>query len=215
MDRRGQLVLDCLDCEHAPFSKGTFVAFRKLLIEAQMDRRFIERTGLRLRAKVRHLARSRYALLWIAARCGEPDASRIRTIRLRHALKKVMRAVAEGQGAGSGRSCRRGRSRTGLFDEPEGSRKTLDWDQQREREEALDLVLLVLQVVETWVQTLSQVEKNLATHSLKVAKPDQGARCGGERGRQSSPHQGGLPKSGGSAWRTPRCGTAARAAVSV
>jgi hypothetical protein len=98
MDRRGQLVLDCLDREHAPFSKGTFVAFRQRLIEAQMDRRFIERTGLRLRAKVRHLARARYALLWIAARCGEPDASRIRTIRLRHALKKVMRVVAEGQG---------------------------------------------------------------------------------------------------------------------
>src|SRR5437763_14404120 len=44
MDRRWQLVLDCLDCEHAPFGQGTFVAFRKLLIEAQMDRRLIERT---------------------------------------------------------------------------------------------------------------------------------------------------------------------------
>ncbi|GHO61822.1 hypothetical protein KSC_007140 [Ktedonobacter sp. SOSP1-52] len=45
-----------------------------------------------------------------------------------------------------------------------------DWDQQREREEALDLVLQVLQVVETWAQTLPQEEKNLATHSLKVAQ---------------------------------------------
>jgi len=32
MDRRWQLVLDCLDTEHAPFSKGTLVAFRKRLI---------------------------------------------------------------------------------------------------------------------------------------------------------------------------------------
>src|SRR5919205_3155932 len=44
MDRRWQLVLDCLDTEHAPFSKGTLVAFRQRLIEAQMDRRLIERT---------------------------------------------------------------------------------------------------------------------------------------------------------------------------
>lgn len=32
MDRRWQLVLDCLDCTHAPFSKGTLVAFRERLI---------------------------------------------------------------------------------------------------------------------------------------------------------------------------------------
>lgn len=44
MDRRWQLVLDRLDTDQAPFSKGTFVAFRKRLIDAQMDRRLIERT---------------------------------------------------------------------------------------------------------------------------------------------------------------------------
>ncbi len=44
MDRRWQLVLDCLDTDQPPFSKGTLVAFRKRLIDAQMDRRLIERT---------------------------------------------------------------------------------------------------------------------------------------------------------------------------
>ena len=44
MDRRWQLVRDCLDTDQTPFSKGTLVAFRKRLIEAQMDRRLIERT---------------------------------------------------------------------------------------------------------------------------------------------------------------------------
>jgi hypothetical protein len=43
MDRRWQLVLDCVDTEEAPFSKGTLVAFRQRLIEGQMDRRLIER----------------------------------------------------------------------------------------------------------------------------------------------------------------------------
>ena len=31
MDRRWQMVLDCLDSERAPFSKGTLVAFRQRL----------------------------------------------------------------------------------------------------------------------------------------------------------------------------------------
>ena len=44
MDRRWQLVLDCLDTQEAPFSKGTLIAFRQRLIEANMDRRLIERT---------------------------------------------------------------------------------------------------------------------------------------------------------------------------
>src|SRR5205809_7195404 len=44
MDRRWPLVLDCLDCEHAPFSKGTLVTFRERLIAHDLDRRLIERT---------------------------------------------------------------------------------------------------------------------------------------------------------------------------
>jgi hypothetical protein len=39
MDRRWQLVLDCVDTEEAPISLGTLVAFRRRLIEGQMDRR--------------------------------------------------------------------------------------------------------------------------------------------------------------------------------
>lgn len=44
MDRRWQLVLHCLDAEHAPFSKGTLVTFRERLIAHDLDRRLIERT---------------------------------------------------------------------------------------------------------------------------------------------------------------------------
>lgn len=44
MDRRWQLVLDCVETQEPPFSKGTLVAFRQRLIEAHMDRRLIERT---------------------------------------------------------------------------------------------------------------------------------------------------------------------------
>jgi Transposase domain (DUF772) len=44
MDRRWQLVLDCADTGEPPFSKGTLVAFRKRLIEANMDQSLVERT---------------------------------------------------------------------------------------------------------------------------------------------------------------------------
>ncbi len=44
MDRRWQLVLDCLDCTQPPFSKATLIAFRQRLIAHEGDRRLVERT---------------------------------------------------------------------------------------------------------------------------------------------------------------------------
>src|ERR1700730_10023365 len=71
MDRRWQLVLDCLDTEQAPFSKGTLVAFRQRLIDGQMDRRLIGRTGLRSQTKVRRLGHEPYEQRWIVVPYGE------------------------------------------------------------------------------------------------------------------------------------------------
>jgi hypothetical protein len=39
-----------------------------------------------------------------------------------------------------------------------------DWDQQREKDEALTLVLQVLQTVQTWLQTLMDLEDGAAAH---------------------------------------------------
>lgn len=44
MDRRWQLVLNCLDSEESPFSKGTLVAFRKRLIGTRVHQNLVERT---------------------------------------------------------------------------------------------------------------------------------------------------------------------------
>ena len=44
MDRRRQLVLDCLDCERAPLGKATLVRSRAALIARGLDRRLVERT---------------------------------------------------------------------------------------------------------------------------------------------------------------------------
>lgn len=86
-----------------------------------------------------------------------------------HALTKVIRAVADqrgrdadevGQEAGAALVC--GTSLKAALD--------CDWDQREQREEALSLILQVLQAVETWMQTLSQEEMGLAQPSLETAQ---------------------------------------------
>jgi hypothetical protein len=168
MDRRWQLVLDCLDTDQAPFSKGTFVAFRKRLIGVQMDRRLIERTiEIATHSQAFGPRSLRAALdsspLWGAGRVED-------TYNLiGHALKKVIRVVADQQGrelvevakeAGAELMC--GSSLKAALDR--------DWDQMTNREEALGLVLQVLRAVETWVETLPQEEADLAQPSVKVAQ---------------------------------------------
>lgn len=134
MDRRWQLVLDCLNTEEAPFRKGTLVAFRQRLIAGQMDRRLIERTieiasqsqGFGPRALRAALDSSP---LWGAGRVED-------TYNLvGHALTKVMRVVADQQGrelvevareAGAELVCES--SLKAAFDR--------DWDQPIQKEDA-------------------------------------------------------------------------------
>jgi hypothetical protein len=169
MDRRWQLVLDCVDTEEAPFSKGTLVAFRQRLIEGQMDQRLIERTIEIARQSQAFGSRPlRAALdsspLWGAGRVED-------TYNLiGHALKKVMRVVADqqerelievGKEAGAEMVC--GTSLKAALDR--------DWDQQRQKDEALTLILQMLHTVDAWVQQLSNPEdKAVADPVLAIAK---------------------------------------------
>ena len=97
MDRRWQLVLDCLDCEVAPFSQATLVRFRQALIIHQLDRRLIERTvELAFKTKKFGGRQLRAALdsspLWGAAKVE--DTYNL----LGHALKKALSVIARQQG---------------------------------------------------------------------------------------------------------------------
>jgi hypothetical protein len=49
MDRRWQLVLDCMDTEEPPFSQGALQGFRERMIEHEMDRTLLERTAALVR----------------------------------------------------------------------------------------------------------------------------------------------------------------------
>jgi len=99
MDRRWQLGLDCLDCEHAPFSKGTLVTFRQRLIEHNLDRRLIERT-VELAAETKAVgSRPLRAVLDSSPLWG---AGRVEDTwnLLGHALHKALGVIARQQGRG-------------------------------------------------------------------------------------------------------------------
>jgi transposase len=149
MDRRWQLVLDCLDCTEPPFSKGTLVAFRQRLIEHGLDRRLVERTVALAAARGGFGSRAlRAALdsspLWGAGRVE--DTYNL----LGHALRKALGVLARQQGRGladvateAGAPLLGGPSLKAALD--------LDWDDPAERTRALATVLDALVAVERYL----------------------------------------------------------------
>jgi transposase len=166
MDRRWQLVLDCLDAEQPPFSKGTFVGFRARLLAADLDRRLIERT-VALYAAVHGVPSSRQlraaldsSPLWGAGRVE--DTYNL----LGHALRKAVGVLAAQQGrelaalaAEAGATLLAGSSLKAALDR--------NWDDPAERATALGEVLAVLDQVEAW---LAPQDNATATAALAVAQ---------------------------------------------
>ncbi len=151
MDRRWQLVLDCLESEAAPFSKGTLVGFRQALIAQDLDRRLIARTvtlaqqqgGLSLRGLRAALDSSP---LWGASRVE--DTYNL----LGHALRKALGVIARQQGRGladlaaeTGASIATGSSLKAALDR--------DWDDPAAQAAALSAVLAALESLEAWADT--------------------------------------------------------------
>ena len=151
MDRRWQMVLDCLDSERAPFSKGTLVAFRQRLLAQQMDRRLLERTVEIAAASGAFGARQlRAALdsspLWGAGRVE--DTYNL----LGHALRKAVGVIARQQG----RELPAVANEVGVPLVSGSSLKAaldLDWDEPTARQQALTIVLGALNAVDHWLAT--------------------------------------------------------------
>jgi IS5 family transposase len=163
MDRRWQLVLDCLDTETPPFSKGTLVTFRTRLVAQQLDRRLLERTVELAATTGAFGARQlRAALdsspLWGAGRVE--DTYNL----LGHALRKALGVVARQQGweltdlaRAAGADLLAGTSLKAALD--------LDWDAPTARDQALRLVLDTLLAVEGWLH----IHADLVTAAPDVA----------------------------------------------
>ena len=78
MDRRWQLVPECLAVNCPPFSNGRLVAFRQQSIKAEVIRRLVDRT-VALAEQRGGLAAGRRGRRWTAARSGMPVESRTGT----------------------------------------------------------------------------------------------------------------------------------------
>src|SRR5919197_2378903 len=151
MDRRWQLVLDCMDHAVAPFSKATLGAFRARLVARDLDRRLVERTVELYGQATGRVAggKLRAALdaspLWGAGRVED-------TINLLgHALRKVVGVLARQQGWGLAEG-------TGALAEQAGTPQLaasslkaaldLDWDDPAAPTHALGVVLAAIGPVE-------------------------------------------------------------------
>jgi hypothetical protein len=170
MDRRWQLVLDCMNAEHPPFSKGTLVAFRTRLIEHNLDRALIERTVAMAAATKGFGARAlRAALdsspLWGAGRVED-------TINLMgHALRKALGVIAAAQGWGQAAGTAVVAAQAGVPQLAASSLKAAldrDWDDPAARDDALAQVLGFLNQVEAF--TASQFGDQAAAAAVAVAR---------------------------------------------
>ena len=169
MDRRWQLVLDCMGAEEPPFSKGTLVGFRKRLIERDLDRRLVERT-VELAARTGGFgARAlRAALdsspLWGAGRVED-------TFNLMgHALRKALGVIAAVQGRGQAAGTAVMADLAGVPQLAASSLKAAldaDWDDPAARDEALARVLGLLDQVEAF--TAGQYGDAAAAAAVTVA----------------------------------------------
>ena len=169
MDRRWQLVLDCLDVQEPPFSKGTLVTFRKRLMEANLDRRLIERT-IELAQETRGFGAGplRAALdsspLWGASRVE--DTYNL----LGHALHKALGVIARQQGrelteiaTEANASLLGGSSLKAALDR--------DWDDPEAREQALAVVLETLRTVERWLDSQPEgYDEPVVQYSMTAAQ---------------------------------------------
>jgi hypothetical protein len=170
MDRRWQLVLDCMNAEEPPFSKGTLVGFRVRLIERSLDRRLVERTvelagrtgGFGARALRAALDSSP---LWGAGRVED-------TFNLMgHALRKALGVIAvlQGRGQAAGTAVM-----AGLAGVPQLGASSLkaaldaDWDDPAARDAALARMLGMLDQVEAFIA--GQAGDQAAAAAVAIAR---------------------------------------------
>jgi hypothetical protein len=104
MDRRWQLVLDCLganDSPFSPFSKWTLLNFRERLIEGDLDRRLIERTVEVARSRGGFSERRLRAALDSSPLWGAGRVEDTYNLLLGHALRKALGVICR-QSRGGG-----------------------------------------------------------------------------------------------------------------
>src|SRR5215831_11175649 len=150
MDKRWQLVLDCLGAEHPPFSQGTLFNFRMRLMAHNLDKTLLDRTVALAEQTGGFGARQLRAVLDSTPLFG---AGRVEdTLNLLgHALRKAVGLVAQALGTSVDVLL----EEAGLIFVGHSSLKAaldLNWGEPRAKEQALRLVLEEVDRWKTWLE---------------------------------------------------------------
>src|SRR4029453_4043529 len=150
MDKRWQMVLDCLGAEHPPFSQGTLFNFRMRLIAHNLDKTLLDRTVAVAEQTGGFGARQLRAVLDSTPLFG---AGRVEdTLNLLgHALRKAVGLAAQGLGT----SAEAVVEDAGLTLVGHSSLKAaldLDWGEPSARSRALGLVLAEVKRWQSWLE---------------------------------------------------------------
>jgi hypothetical protein len=189
MDKRWQLVLDCLGAEQPPFSQGTLFNFRMRLIAHNLDKTLLERTVALAETTGGFGARQLRAVLDSTPLFG---AGRVEdTLNLLgHALRKAVGLAAQELGT----SAEAVVEDAGLTLVGHSSLKAaldLDWGEPSARERALGLVLAEVARWQRWLEQqqtlaaeqppLKEVMDTIAQIVTQDTEPDPDGSPGGRR----------------------------------
>ncbi len=193
MDKRWQMVLDCLGADQPPFSQGTLLNFRMRLIAHNLDQTLLERTVALAEKTGGFGARQLRAALDSTPLVG---ASRVEdTLNLLgHALRKAVGVAARQLGTSAEALV----EEAGLVLVGHSSLKAaldLDWGEPQAREKALHMVLEEVARWKGWLEqqhTLSAPEpplkERMDTIGQIVAQETEPDPPGGPGGRRIKKH---------------------------
>jgi len=156
MDRRWQLVLDCLDVEEPPFSQGTLQAFRERMVEHGMDRILLERTVALVRegavttAEGQQLSKAVRVAIDSRPLAG---AGRVEdTINLLgHAARNIVKIVAKLTDRTPEEICRKAGIPL-LLSPSIKAGLDIDWSDPRQKIQAIQIVERQVASLERWVE---------------------------------------------------------------
>ncbi len=162
MDKRWQLVLDCLGAEQPPFSQGTLLNFRMRLIPHNLDKTLLDRTVALAETTGGFGARQLRAVLDSTPLCGAGRVEETLNL-LGHARRKAVGLAAQALAMAAAAVA----EDAGLSLVGHSSLKAaldLDWGEPSARERALGLVLEEVAQWQRWLaqpQTLAAQEPPL------------------------------------------------------
>jgi hypothetical protein len=191
MDKRWQMVLDCLDAEHPPFRQGTLFNFRMRLITHNLDKTLLDRTVALAEHTGGFGARQLRAVLDSTPLFG---AGRVEdTLNLLgHALRKAVGLAAQELGT----SAEAVVEDAGLTLVGHSSLKAaldLDWGEPRARSRALGLILEEVKQWHCWLEQqtlvaqtppLQEVMETITQILTQDTEPDPEGGPGGRRIKQ-------------------------------